>query len=76
MRHRNDSTKQRAKLKELHYYEDNIITKFLLSEEYPNNIPGEPLKSKSANFYSNYEISLPIAIGEFKVEFINYKTEE
>lgn len=68
MRKRHNSTKEREKLRELYYDEDNIITKFLLSEEYSNDIPEPTVKNKSAGFYSSYNINLPINCQEYSKE--------
>jgi len=60
MRKRHDYDKDKERLENLHYDEDNIITKSFLSEEYPNDITEEPRKNKVSSFYINYKINVPV----------------
>ena len=50
----------KERLDNLNYDKKNIITKSFLAEEFPNDEPLEAVKNKTAGFYVNYHIDLPI----------------
>ena len=60
MRKRHDNKRDKDRLKAMHYYFNKIITKSFLAEEFPNDEPLETAKNKTAGFYSDYNVSLPI----------------